>query len=65
MTKPLPAAGAAPAAAQDASRPAFSFNLGANTTDRVGFDVRYFDTDEHSLGNIYDARLVGAVKVTL
>lgn len=44
-----------------------TWNLGAGyqLTKRVAFDVRYFDTDEHSLGNIYDARLVGGVKVTL
>lgn len=29
----------------------------------VSFDVRYHDTDQHDLGDLFDSRLVGTVKV--
>ena len=32
--------------------------------EHVGLDVRYFDTDEHKFGSIYDSRVVAAIKLT-
>jgi len=42
-----------------------TWNLGVGfaLTDHVGFDVRYYDTDEHNFGKIYDSRVVGSVKL--
>jgi len=33
-------------------------------TDHIGFDLRYWDTDEHHFGSIYDSRVVIGVKAT-
>lgn len=43
-----------------------TWNLGAGfaATDHVSFDLRYWDTDEHSFGKIYEARVVLGAKVT-
>lgn len=43
-----------------------TWNLGVGyaLTDHIGLDVRYFDTDEHKLGSIYDSRVVGGIKLT-
>ena len=43
-----------------------SWNLGVgySLNDHVGLDVRYFDTDEHKLGSIYDSRVVAGIKLT-
>lgn len=43
-----------------------SWNLGVGyaLTDHIGLDVRYFDTDEHKFGDIYDSRIVAGIKVT-
>jgi uncharacterized protein (TIGR02001 family) len=38
--------------------------IGYALTDHVGFDLRYWDTDEHSFGKIYDSRVVIGVKAT-
>lgn len=32
--------------------------------DHIGLDLRYFDTDEHQFGSIYDSRVVAGIKVT-
>jgi uncharacterized protein (TIGR02001 family) len=37
--------------------------VGYALTDKVGLDLRYWDTDEHSFGKNYKARLVGSIKV--
>jgi len=41
-----------------------TWNLGAayQLTERLGLDVRYFDTDEHGLGSAYDSRVVASLK---
>lgn len=43
-----------------------TWNLGVGfaVTDKVGIDVRYWDTDEHSFGKLYDSRVVAGVKAT-
>lgn len=43
-----------------------TWNIGAGyaLTDHIGLDVRYFDTNEHGLGSIYDSRVVGGIKLT-
>jgi uncharacterized protein (TIGR02001 family) len=33
-------------------------------TDHLGFDLRYWDTDEHGFGKIFDSRVVLGVKAT-
>ena len=38
--------------------------VGYALTDHVGLDLRYWDTDEHSFGQIYDSRVVAGVKAT-
>ena len=38
--------------------------VGFALTDHIGFDLRYWDTDEHSFGKIYDSRVVIGVKAT-
>ena len=38
--------------------------IGFALTDHIGFDLRYWDTDEHSFGSIYDSRVVIGVKAT-
>lgn len=41
-----------------------AWNLGAayQLTERLGLDVRYFDTDEHDFGSAYDSRVVASLK---
>ena len=43
-----------------------TWNLGVGyaLNSHVGFDLRYWDTDEHSFGSIYKAKVVLGVKVT-
>ncbi|WP_293908153.1 TorF family putative porin [Phenylobacterium sp.] len=43
-----------------------NWNLGVGyaLSDHIGLDVRYFDTDEHNFGSIYDSRAVAGIKVT-
>lgn len=43
-----------------------TWNLGVGfaLTDHIGLDLRYWDTDEHSFGKIYDSRVVLGVKAT-
>jgi uncharacterized protein (TIGR02001 family) len=38
--------------------------VGYAVTDNVGLDVRYWDTDEHSFGKIFESKFVATVKVT-
>ena len=41
----------------------WNVGVGYTLTDHIGLDVRYFDTDEHKFGSIYDSRIVGGIKV--
>lgn len=43
-----------------------TWNVGAGyaLTDNLGLDLRYHDTDKHSLGKTYDSRVVLSAKVT-
>ncbi|WP_340647071.1 TorF family putative porin [Phenylobacterium sp.] len=43
-----------------------TWNLGVSyaLNDNVGFDLRYHDTDEHSFGDIYEAKVVVGVKAS-
>ena len=43
-----------------------TWNLGVGyaVNDHVGLDLRYWDTDKHSLGKLYGGRAVASVKVT-
>lgn len=43
-----------------------TWNLGLSyaVNDHLGFDLRYWDTDAHGLGRIYDSKLVLGVKAT-
>ena len=43
-----------------------TWNLGVGyaLNDHIGLDVRYFDTDEHKLGKIFDSRVVAGIKLT-
>jgi uncharacterized protein (TIGR02001 family) len=43
-----------------------TWNLGVGyaITPKIGVDLRYFDTDQHSFGRIYDSKAVVAVKAT-
>ena len=41
----------------------WNVGVGYALTDHIGLDVRYFDTDEHKFGSIYDSRIVGGIKV--
>lgn len=43
----------------------WNVGLGYAITDNFGVDVRYWDTDEHSFGDIYDERVVLSLKATL
>lgn len=42
----------------------WNLGLGYAVTDHLGLDLRYHDTDEHRLGDVYDSRLVGGLKLT-
>ena len=37
--------------------------VGYALTDNIGVDLRYFDTDEHGFGAIYDSRVVVGLKL--
>lgn len=43
-----------------------TWNLGVGyaLTDMIGLDLRYFDTDEHKFGDIYDSRVVAGIKLS-
>ena len=43
-----------------------TWNLGVGyaLNSHIGFDLRYWDTDQHGFGNIYDSKLVLGVKAT-
>jgi uncharacterized protein (TIGR02001 family) len=43
-----------------------TWNLGVGyaATSHIGVDLRYWDTDEHNFGKIYDSRVALAVKAT-
>ena len=43
-----------------------TWNLGLSyaVNDHLGFDLRYWDTDAHGLGSLYDAKLVLGVKAS-
>jgi uncharacterized protein (TIGR02001 family) len=43
-----------------------TWNVGAGfaLNDHIGLDLRYWDTDEHGFGNIYDSRVVIGIKAT-
>lgn len=41
----------------------WNVGVGYALTDNIGLDVRYYDTDEHKFGKIYDSRVVGGIKV--
>lgn len=43
-----------------------TWNLGVGYTlnSHIGFDLRYWDTDEHSFGSIYKSKLVIGIKAT-
>lgn len=43
-----------------------TWNLGVGfaLNDHIGLDVRYWDTDEHGFGDIYDSRVVAGIKAT-
>lgn len=40
----------------------WNLGLGYAVNDHLGLDLRYWDTDEHSFGSIYDSRVVLGVK---
>ena len=40
----------------------FAQAKGAKLVDNLSLDVRYWDTDAHDLGSIYDSRFVGTLK---
>lgn len=40
----------------------WNVGVGYALTDHLGVDLRYHDTDEHSLGDIYDGRVVVSLK---
>lgn len=42
-----------------------TWNLGVGyaLNDHIGLDVRYFDTDGHEFGNLFDSRVVAGIKV--
>ena len=42
----------------------WNIGLGFALTDNIGFDLRYWDTDEHGFGKLYDSRVVVGVKAT-
>lgn len=42
----------------------WNVGVGYALTSHVGLDLRYWDTDEHSFGDIYGSRLVIGVKAT-
>jgi uncharacterized protein (TIGR02001 family) len=43
-----------------------TWNLGVGyaLNDHIGLDLRYWDTDEHKFGKIYDSRVVAGIKLT-
>ena len=42
----------------------WNVGMGYALTDNLGLDLRYHDTDKHSLGKTYDSRVVLSAKVT-
>lgn len=42
----------------------WNVGLGYALTDHIGLDLRYWDTDEHSFGSIYDGRVALSLKAT-
>jgi uncharacterized protein (TIGR02001 family) len=42
----------------------WNLGLGYAFNRHLGVDVRYFDTDEHRFGKIYDSRVVGGIKLS-
>jgi uncharacterized protein (TIGR02001 family) len=42
----------------------WNLGLGYALSSHVGFDLRYWDTDEHSFGRIYKSKLVFGIKAT-
>jgi uncharacterized protein (TIGR02001 family) len=42
----------------------WNLGLGYAATERLGFDLRYFDTDGHSLGDAYKGRVVIGLKAS-
>lgn len=42
----------------------WNVGMGYALTDNLGVDLRYHDTDKHSLGKTYDSRVVLSAKVT-
>jgi uncharacterized protein (TIGR02001 family) len=40
----------------------WNVGLGYAITKNIGIDLRYYDTDEHSLGGVYGSHLVAAIK---
>ncbi|HEY9236170.1 MAG TPA: TorF family putative porin [Phenylobacterium sp.] len=40
----------------------WNFGIGYAATDVLGFDLRYFDTDGHEFGKLYDGRVVLGLK---
>jgi uncharacterized protein (TIGR02001 family) len=42
----------------------WNVGIGYALTDHIGLDLRYWDTDEHSFGDIYDSRAVIGIKAT-
>lgn len=42
----------------------WNLGMGFAATDHVGFDLRYWDTDAHNIGNIYKGRVALTAKVT-
>lgn len=52
---------------QDGGADYWAWNLGVNykLTEKLAADVRYYDTNGHEFGDVYDARVVGALKLRL
>jgi uncharacterized protein (TIGR02001 family) len=42
----------------------WNLGIGYALNDHIGFDLRYWDTDEHSFGKVYDGRVVLGVKAS-
>lgn len=42
----------------------WNVGVGYALNDHIGLDLRYWDTDEHKAGKIFDSRVVAGIKVT-
>lgn len=42
----------------------WNVGVGYALTDHIGFDLRYWDTDEHGFGDIYKSRVVFGIKAS-